>query len=62
MIFKKDDRVKFLNDVGGGVVTRVDNKIVYVENQDGFEVPAMISQLLREEVPQIGRASCRERV
>ena len=45
-MFKAGDRVKFLNDVGGGVVTRVDNKIVYVENQDGFEVPSMMSQLL----------------
>jgi hypothetical protein len=52
MIFKKGDRVKFLNDVGGGVVTRIDQKTVYVENEDGFEVPATASQLLRVEVPQ----------
>jgi len=52
MIFKKGDRVKFLNDVGGGIVTRVDNKTVYVENEDGFEVPALMSQLLQEALPQ----------
>ena len=51
MTFKKGDRVKFLNDVGGGVVTRVDRKTIYVENEDGFEVPANESQLLRVEVP-----------
>ena len=52
MVFKKGDRVKFLNDVGGGVVTRIENKTIYVENQDGFEVPVLASQLLRAEVPQ----------
>ncbi len=52
MIFKKGDRVKFLNDVGGGIVTRVDNKHIYVENEDGFEVPATASQLLKTETTQ----------
>jgi len=51
MTFKKGDRVKFLNDVGGGIVTRVDNKTVYVEREDGFEVPSIMSQLLEVEVP-----------
>lgn len=50
MTFKKGDRVKFLNDVGGGTVTRIDNKMVYVQNEDGFEVPAIASQLLKIEV------------
>ncbi len=52
MTFKKGDRVKFLNDIGGGIVTRVDNKTAYVENEDGFEVPASVSQLLKVEVSQ----------
>ena len=52
MTIKKGDRVKFLNDVGGGIVTRIDNKTVYVENEDGFEVPTFISQLLKVEVPR----------
>ena len=52
MIFKKGDRVKFLNDIGGGVVTRVDHNTVYVENEDGFEIPATAPQLLRMEVQQ----------
>jgi hypothetical protein len=48
MTFQKGDRVKFLNDVGGGIITRVDNKTIYVENEDGFEVPVAASQLLLE--------------
>ena len=52
MIFKKGDRVKFLNDIGGGVVTRIDHNTIYVENDDGFEVPTTLSQLLRMEVSQ----------
>ena len=51
MIFKTGDRVKFLNDVGGGVIIRVDNNAIYVENEDGFEVPTTASQLLPVSVP-----------
>ena len=51
MIIKKGDRVKFLNDTGGGIVTRIDHKTAYVENEDGFEVPVSISQLLPGELP-----------
>ncbi|MDR1153271.1 MAG: DUF2027 domain-containing protein [Bacteroidales bacterium] len=52
MTFKKGDRVKFLNDTGGGIVTRVDHQTVYVENEDGFEVPVAIPQLLRAETAE----------
>jgi len=40
---KKGDTVRFLNAVGGGVVTRIDTQkgIVYVEDEDGFEIPAL---------------------
>jgi len=40
-MIKKGDNVRFLNAVGGGIVTRVDEnkKIVYVEDADGFEMP-----------------------
>ncbi len=41
------DKVRFLNDVGGGVVTGFINKTtVNVEGQDGFEIPYPISQLV----------------
>jgi hypothetical protein len=49
MVFKKGNRIKFLNEVGGGIVTRVDGKTVYVENDDGFEVPCVTAQLLMVE-------------
>jgi len=52
MAFKTGDRVKFLNDVGGGIITRINQKIIYVENEDGFEVPVTESQLLHHAVSQ----------
>jgi len=40
-MIKKGDNVRFLNAVGGGLVSRVDEakKMVYVEDADGFEIP-----------------------
>ncbi len=46
-MIKIGDKVRFLNDVGGGVVTGFVNKtMVNVEDQDGFEVPYPINQLV----------------
>jgi len=47
-MIKKGDTVRFLNAVGGGVVTRVDDKnnLVYVEDMDGFEVPVLERECL----------------
>ncbi len=41
---KTGDTVRFLNAVGGGTITRIDDKnnMVYVEDEDGFEIPTMI--------------------
>ncbi len=43
MIIKKGNTVRFLNAIGGGVVSRVDEKkgLVYVEDADGFEIPTL---------------------
>jgi hypothetical protein len=40
---KKGDAVRFLNAVGGGIVTRVDEYkgMIYVEDADGFEIPVL---------------------
>ena len=40
------DNVRFLNAVGGGRVTKVDTKknVVYVEDEDGFEVPVLATE------------------
>lgn len=46
MRFKVGDRVKFLNDIGGGVVVRITHKTLYVENQDGFEIPVSEQEIL----------------
>ncbi|MDR1667652.1 MAG: DUF2027 domain-containing protein [Bacteroidales bacterium] len=48
-MFLKGEKVKFLNEVGGGVVTKVERNIVYVEDEDGFEIPMQDSQLLKTE-------------
>ena len=38
--------MRFLNDVGGGRISRIDGKTVYVEDEDGFERPSLASQLV----------------
>ncbi len=41
------DRVRFLNEVGGGVVSRIEGgKMVYVLDEEGFEVPSLISEVV----------------
>lgn len=39
------DTVRYLNSVGGGVVTRIDGKIAYV-NDNGFETPFQVKELV----------------
>ncbi|MBN1988647.1 MAG: DUF2027 domain-containing protein [Bacteroidales bacterium] len=41
------DKVRFLNDVGGGKVVRlIDKRMVLVETEDGFEMPVLDSELI----------------
>ncbi len=41
------DKVRFLNEVGEGVISRIKDKdTVYVEMQDGFEIPYHVKQLV----------------
>lgn len=48
MDIKKGDRVKFLNEAGGGIVVRlIDNKQALVQIEDGFEIPMLISNLVK---------------
>jgi hypothetical protein len=55
-MIKVGDRVKFLNDAGGGIVTGfVGKNMVNVENEDGFEVPYPVSQLLNVDDPALNR-------
>ncbi len=49
MNFKVGDKVKFLNEKGNGVVTRIINKnTVGVTIEDGFEIPYATSNLVNE--------------
>ena len=43
---KVGDHVRFLNEVGGGRVTRKEGNTVYVEDEDGFEIPALPSAVV----------------
>jgi hypothetical protein len=43
---RKGDKVRFLNEVGGGLVTRVEGSMVYVEDEIGFEVPVAIQEIV----------------
>ncbi len=46
--FKVGERVIFLNEQGGGVVTRIANGgIIYVAVEDGFEIPYAAGDLLK---------------
>src|ERR1035437_9104241 len=54
MTFKAGDKVKFLNDIGGGIVTRVKQNIIYVESGDGFEIPSTEQELIKVEESGFG--------
>jgi hypothetical protein len=48
MKLKVGDRVKFLNEKGGGVVSKIiDSKMVNVTIEEGFEIPVLMTELLR---------------
>lgn len=55
-MIKVGDKVKFLNDVGGGTVTGfIGKNMVNVENQDGFEIPYPVSQLINVSDPDLNK-------
>lgn len=43
---KVNDIVRFLNDVGGGKVTKIEGNTAYVEDSDGFERPVPTRELV----------------
>lgn len=48
MQFKEGDKVLFLNEKGGGVVTRIVNEeIVHVSIDEGFEIPYAVGDLIK---------------
>ncbi|MBE0638698.1 MAG: DUF2027 domain-containing protein [Bacteroidales bacterium] len=53
MNFKVGDKVKFLNDHGGGIITKIiSSSLVSVQIEDGFEIPTVVSELLKVEETQ----------
>jgi hypothetical protein len=49
-MIKIGDKVKFLNDVGSGKVIGFQSKnIVIVENEDGFDLPVLLNELIKIE-------------
>lgn len=45
--YKTGDQVRFLNDTGGGKITRIDEKgMVLVQTGDGFEIPVTAGELI----------------
>ncbi|MCK9271526.1 MAG: DUF2027 domain-containing protein [Bacteroidales bacterium] len=47
MKFKIGDKVKFLNDNGGGVVSKIISaSLVNIQIEDGFEIPTLVSELV----------------
>ena len=46
MAAKPGDRVRFLNSTGGGVISRIDGKTAYVEDEDGFESPILLKDIV----------------
>ncbi|MCH5239207.1 MAG: DUF2027 domain-containing protein [Muribaculaceae bacterium] len=43
---KTGDRVRFLNSTGGGLITRIEGKTAYVEDEDGFETPILLKDIV----------------
>ncbi len=47
MKFKIGDKIKFIDEIGGGVVTGIiDSKLLKVKTDDGFEMPVLSSDLI----------------
>lgn len=53
MNFKPGDKVTFLNEKGGGIITRIGkDDIVYVTIEDGFEIPVMARELIKSGISE----------
>ena len=55
MSMKIGDKIRFLNNVGGGIVRRFEGKDkVIVEDENGFDYPVFIQEcVLVDEAPQV---------
>lgn len=55
------DKVRFLNEEGGGIITRMVGNTVYVEDQDGFEIPTLVSEVVVIEEQAVQKQIAEER-
>lgn len=56
MNFKVGDRVSFLNDKGGGIISKIiDKEVVHVTIEDGFDIPVMAKELLKTGTAETSR-------
>ena len=47
MAYRQGDKVRFLNEVGGGTISRIiDSRTVAVVDDDGFEIPVPVSEII----------------
>lgn len=51
-MIKAGSRVKFISDTGVGIVRSIKGNIAYVEVEDGFEIPALISDIVEVEIEE----------
>lgn len=45
--FEPGDKVKFLNQIGGGIVTKVTDDFIFVQDDTGFDIPMQPEELIR---------------
>lgn len=45
--FQIGDKVKFLNQIGGGIVTKITDDFVFVQDDSGFDIPMQPEELIR---------------
>ncbi len=51
MKFQIGDKVKFLNEQGGGFISKIETpSLVYVSTTDGFEIPISTTELIKVEI------------
>ena len=56
---KIGDKVRFFSDTGGGFIADIKGKIVLVEDEDGFQIPTPINEIVIVEDGATDRAKMR---
>lgn len=52
--YKAGDKVRFLNDVGGGIIVKItDSRMALVAIEDGFEIPVLLTEIIPVESHEV---------